>query len=77
VVTGRSTVACGHRLGGTIQETADRVTEAGGSGVARRVDHADDAQVRDLVAGVIDEFGRIDVLVNNVFCTPSPPRPRN
>lgn len=72
VVTGRSTVACGHRLGGTIQETADLVTEAGGSGVARRVDHADDAQVRDLVAGVIDEFGRIDVLVNNVFCTPEP-----
>ena len=72
VVTGRSTVADGHRLGGTVQETADLVTEAGGRGVARRVDHAVDDQVRDLVAGVIDEFGRIDILVNNVFCTPEP-----
>jgi NAD(P)-dependent dehydrogenase (short-subunit alcohol dehydrogenase family) len=61
-----------HRLGGTVQETADLVTGAGGLGVARRVDHAVDDEVRDLVAGVIDEFGRIDLLVNNVFCTPEP-----
>jgi NAD(P)-dependent dehydrogenase (short-subunit alcohol dehydrogenase family) len=72
VVTGRSTVPGSHRLGGTVGETAELVTRAGGSGVARHVDHADDAQVGDLVAGVIDEFGRIDVLVNNVFDTPEP-----
>ena len=72
VVTGRSTVAGSHRLGGTVGETAELVTEAGGRGVARRVDHAVDEQVRDLVAGVIDEFGGIDILVNNVFCTPEP-----
>ncbi len=75
VVTGRSTSPGSHRLGGTVQETADLVTEAGGVGVARCVDHADDAQVRDLVAGVMDEFGRIDVLVNNVFSTPEPTTP--
>jgi NAD(P)-dependent dehydrogenase (short-subunit alcohol dehydrogenase family) len=75
VVTGRSTSRGSHRLGGTVQETADLATEAGGVGVARYVDHADDAQVRDLVAGVIDEFGRIDLLVNNVFSTPEPTTP--
>lgn len=72
VVTGRSVDPGSHRLGGSIHETAALVTKAGGVGVARQVDHADDAQVRDLVAGVTDEFGRIDILVNNVFSTPEP-----
>ena len=73
VVTGRSTVA-----GATAWEVPSRrpptwrYPQAGGRGVARRVDHAVDDQVRDLVAGVIDEFGGIDILVNNVFCTPEP-----
>jgi len=75
VLTDRSTDPGGHRLGGTVQETADLVTEAGGWGVARQVDHTDDAQVCDLVTGVIDEFGRIDILVNNVFSTPEPTTP--
>jgi dehydrogenase/reductase SDR family member 1 len=72
VVTGRSVDPATHRLGGSVQETADLVSKAGGVGVGRQVDHADDAQVRDLIAGVIDEFGRIDILVNNVFSTPEP-----
>ena len=46
-----------------------------GQGVPRRVDHSDDAQVEDLVQSVWDEFGRIDVLVNNVFCVPEPRSP--
>jgi dehydrogenase/reductase SDR family protein 1 len=75
VVTGRTTTPGGHRLGGTIGETARLVDDAGGVGVARRVDHSDDAQVRDLVAGVVEEFGRIDILVNNVFAVPEPGTP--
>ena len=75
VVTGRSVEPGGHRLGGTIGETARLVDEAGGRGVARRVDHGDDEQVRRLVAGVREEFGRIDLLVNNVFTVPEPSAP--
>ncbi|MFN8147856.1 MAG: SDR family NAD(P)-dependent oxidoreductase [Candidatus Nanopelagicales bacterium] len=75
VVTGRSVDPESHRLGGSVQQTADLVTAVGGVGVARPVDHAEDAQVRDLVAGVIEDFGRIDILVNNVFNTPEPTTP--
>ncbi len=74
-VTGRSTSRTSHRLGGSIHETAALVTDAGGVGVARCVDHAKDDQVRDLVAEVIDGFGRIDLLVNSAFCTPEPRTP--
>jgi NAD(P)-dependent dehydrogenase (short-subunit alcohol dehydrogenase family) len=66
VLTGR-TIAEGHRLGGTISETAHLVDKAGGRGVARRVDHGDDNQIKELIDFVFNEFGRIDILVNNVF----------
>lgn len=69
VVTGRS-VEPGHRLGGTIGETARLVDELGGHGIARQVDHSDDQQVGALIRGVYDELGRIDLLVNNVFHVP-------
>jgi NAD(P)-dependent dehydrogenase (short-subunit alcohol dehydrogenase family) len=42
------------------------VTAAGGVGIAARVDHADEAQVRALFERVDAERGRLDVLVNNV-----------
>lgn len=64
-VTGRSEAAGDARLPGTIYETADAVTAAGGQGVAVRVDHADDVQVKALFDQVEQEQGRIDILVNN------------
>lgn len=64
-VTGRSEKAGDHALPGTIYETAEAVTAAGGTGIAVRVDHADDTQVEALVAQVLAERGRIDILVNN------------
>ena len=45
-VTGRSQKAGDAPLPGTIYETADAVTAAGGKGIAVRVDHADDARGR-------------------------------
>jgi dehydrogenase/reductase SDR family protein 1 len=75
VVTGRTTASDGHRLGGTIGETARLVDEAGGHGIARRVDHSDDDQVRGLIQQVHREFGRVDVLVNNAFAVPEPRGP--
>jgi NAD(P)-dependent dehydrogenase (short-subunit alcohol dehydrogenase family) len=50
----------------TIEETAELVTAAGGTGIAVRVDHTVEAEVRDLFARVEAEQGRLDVLVNCV-----------
>lgn len=51
----------------TIEETAERVTAAGGTGIAVRVDHLDRDQVRDLVARIDADHGRLDVLVNDIW----------
>src|SRR5439155_18963378 len=62
------TVAGGRNgLGGTIHETADAVTEAGGNGIAIICDHTDDAQTREVFKQIEREQGKLDVLVNNVW----------
>lgn len=68
-VTGRSEKAGDASFPGTIYETADAVTAAGGKGIAVRVDHGDDTQVKDLFDQVAREQGRLDILVNNAFAT--------
>jgi NAD(P)-dependent dehydrogenase (short-subunit alcohol dehydrogenase family) len=47
----------------TIEETAELVTQAGGTGIAKVVDHLDPAQVKQLAS----QLGPIDVLVNDVW----------
>lgn len=64
-VTGRSEKAGDHPLPGTIYETAQAVTSAGGQGIAVRCDAGDDEQVAALIEQVKREQGRIDILVNN------------
>ena len=64
-VTGRSEKAGDHPLPGTIYETAQAVTAAGGKGVAVRCDAGDDDQVLALIEQVEREQGHIDILVNN------------
>jgi len=51
----------------TIEETAERVTAAGGTGVAVPVDHLVPEQVERLVARIRAERGRLDVLVNDIW----------
>lgn len=51
----------------TIEETAELVTQLGGKGIARVVDHLDPAQVNELASFVRAEHGRIDVLVNDIW----------
>ncbi len=65
-VTGRSVAGMPTTDGipGTIDETAEAVTERGGVGVPVRCDHTADAQVEALFARVSRERGRLDVLVN-------------
>ncbi|MFI8445972.1 SDR family oxidoreductase [Streptomyces rochei] len=51
----------------TIEETAELVTEAGGTGIAVPTDHLVPEQVRVLADRVDVEQGRLDVLVNDVW----------
>ena len=55
----------GSTLPGTVAETAEAVTAAGGSGIAVLCDHSDDAQVAALFEKILAEQGRLDILVNN------------
>ena len=51
----------------TIEETAELVDAAGGRGIAVQVDHLVPDQVRDLVARIDREQGRLHVLVNDIW----------
>jgi len=51
----------------TIEETAERVTAAGGTGIAVPTDHLEPEQVAALVARIDAEQGRLDVLVNDIW----------
>ena len=70
-VTGRSVTGStakawdGSPLPGTIGETAAEITKRGGNGIAVACDHADDAQVARVFEQIMDEQGRLDLLVNN------------
>ncbi len=65
-VTGRTTTSGEHRLPGTVHETAETITAAGGVGIAVACDHADDDQVKALFERIASEQGHLDILVNNV-----------
>jgi NAD(P)-dependent dehydrogenase (short-subunit alcohol dehydrogenase family) len=55
------------KVPGSIDETADEVSAAGGRGIAARCDHTRDDEVAELLARVEREQGRIDLLVNNAW----------
>ncbi|MFD7284596.1 SDR family NAD(P)-dependent oxidoreductase [Streptomyces sp. NPDC059863] len=75
-VTGRSRQSSDSPFGGTIDETAALVDEAGGKGVAVGVDHSDDEAVAELFARIGRDHGRLDILVNNAAqaVNTAPPR---
>jgi NAD(P)-dependent dehydrogenase (short-subunit alcohol dehydrogenase family) len=64
-VTGRSAEPDDSRHGGTVGETAALIDEAGGTGVAVVLDHADDTAVAALFEQIARAHGRLDILVNN------------
>ncbi|WP_432972351.1 SDR family oxidoreductase [Dactylosporangium sp. CA-233914] len=67
--TGRTTRAQASEIGRpeTIEETADLVTAAGGTGIAIQADHLDPERVREVVARIDGEHGRLDILVNDIW----------
>ena len=72
ICTGRSTrgpakSASDYDRPETIEETAELVTQLGGKGVPFVVDHLDKEQVKQLADDIRDEYGHIDVLVNDIW----------
>ena len=51
----------------TIEETAELVTDLGGTGIAVAVDHLDPEQVQRLAEQMRNEHGHVDVLVNDIW----------
>jgi NAD(P)-dependent dehydrogenase (short-subunit alcohol dehydrogenase family) len=51
----------------TIEETAEMVTSLGGTGVAYQVDHLESDQVARLAGRLRDDYGHVDVLVNDIW----------
>lgn len=51
----------------TIEETAELVNAAGGTGIAVQVDHLIPDQVQALVERIRREAGRLDILVNDIW----------
>ena len=54
-------------LPGTIDDTAEEVTQLGGRGIAVACDHTKEDEVAALFARVEREQGRLDLLVNNAW----------
>lgn len=80
IVTGRSTrdrpatsyakilaLSSMSAMPGSIDDTAEELTRAGGRGIALRCDHSDEAEVAALFERVMAEHGRLDLLVNNAW----------
>ena len=60
---------------GRLEATVGAIRNTGGRAHARRADALDPAQVDGVVAGIVGEFGRIDILVNAVGGSTIIPRP--
>ncbi|HET6827429.1 MAG TPA: SDR family oxidoreductase [Ramlibacter sp.] len=54
-------------LPGTIEDTAEEATRAGGKGIPVRCDHTREDEVARLFAQVHEAHGRVDLLVNNAW----------
>ena len=71
-LTGRTSTE--GRLPGSVHATAEEISELGGSATGIVCDHGDDDAVAALFERVGSEAGRLDILVNNVYNSPSAAR---
>jgi NAD(P)-dependent dehydrogenase (short-subunit alcohol dehydrogenase family) len=72
ICTGRSSRTAGSTRSDydrpeTIEETAELVTQVGGTGIAIAVDHLDANAVEELAARIQRTHGHVDVLVNDIW----------
>jgi dehydrogenase/reductase SDR family protein 1 len=66
-ITGRTVDEGKTDIPGTIQQTADEVTNLGGKGFPVRCDHRNDQEVEALFQRIANDQGQLDILVNNVW----------
>lgn len=68
-VTGRSTTESRSEMDRpeTIEETTALVDQAGGVGIAVRVDHLVPSEVKALIGRIWSEHGQLDILVNDIW----------
>ncbi|WP_082234480.1 SDR family NAD(P)-dependent oxidoreductase [Halobacillus massiliensis] len=52
---------------GSIDDTADQITAAGGVGIAVQCDHKKDSETAAVIKQIRNEQGKLDILVNNVW----------
>ena len=71
-----ATVMLGARRANRIQALADELVGRGGKALAIVTDVTNRDQVRNLVDTAVQEFGRIDVLINNAGLMPHSPLER-
>jgi NAD(P)-dependent dehydrogenase (short-subunit alcohol dehydrogenase family) len=71
ICTGRSSVSgnaqSDYDRPETIEETAELVTQLGGTGIPIQVDHLDISQVQKLADRIRKDHGAIDILVNDIW----------
>ncbi len=65
VVVTAKTVDPHPTLPGTIHDTVREILEAGGSALGVQVDVRDEAAIESMVQRAVNEFGRVDILINN------------
>ena len=58
------------QLPGTLDSTAAEINNLGGHCEIVECDHSRDDQIKQLIERVIDEQGKVDILVNNVYQVP-------
>ena len=67
VCAARTVDASGSELPGTIHETVDAISAAGGTACAVRCDIGEPGDITSVVGRAVDEYGRVDSLVNNAM----------
>ncbi|MSQ14261.1 MAG: SDR family NAD(P)-dependent oxidoreductase [Dehalococcoidia bacterium] len=65
VVVAARTESEGGPLDGTIHQSAEQISRVGSRVLAVRTDVSNDEDVENMVQSTLQEFGRIDILVNN------------
>jgi NAD(P)-dependent dehydrogenase (short-subunit alcohol dehydrogenase family) len=65
VVVAAKTMESDDRLPGSVPDTVGEIEASGGRALGLRCDVRDEEDLKDLVDGTLERFGRVDILVNN------------